>query len=249
MKSVLVPYRLAEPLASLADAFSADDAVVVAKGPAGAMVARLLEQTASRVAAHAEPTLVLSGDCTTALAAVAGLQRRGVRPGVVWLDAHADLETPQTTRSGDLGRMALAMLLGRAGAALREVLQLEPLAEEASVLAGARDVEPAEREALDASAVRTVAVDALADAPLPAAPWYVHLDVDLLDPAALPPLRRPVPGGPGPGAVGAALRALAARGTITALGVACTFTAQGLAQPDPLATIRPLIDAAFARTG
>jgi arginase len=243
LKRILVPYHHAEPLPALADAFPADDVVVVSKGPAGAMLARLYDGVASRVAASAEPVVVASGDCTTSLAIVAGLQRRGMAPGVIWLDAHGDFNTPRTTRSGYLGGMALALLVGRAGTSFTRSIGLQPVSEDACVLAGARDLDPAEHELLDGSAVRRIAdVASLASAALPAPPWYVHLDVDVIDPRELPPLRFPVPGGPGIDAASAALHALARRGTIAALGLACTFKPEVFTQPDGLARVLPLID-------
>jgi arginase len=245
VRRILVPYHHAEPLPALADAFAADDAVVVSKGPPGMMLARLYEQVARRVAAADGPVVVASGDCTTALGTVAGLQARGLQPGAIWLDAHGDFHTPRTTRSGYFGGMALAMLTGRAGAALASATGLRPLADEACGLVGARDLDPPEVEALAASRVRRIALADLAEAALPPPPWYVHLDVDVLDPADLPALRFPAPGGPAPDALAAALRALAARGPVAALGLACTFTAKALAAPDPLERIRPLLAAAL----
>jgi len=250
VRRILVPYHHADALPKLADAFVSDDAAVVSKGPAGAMVARLYDQVAARVAASDEPVVVASGDCTTALATVAGLQRRGLSPGVIWIDAHGDFHTPRTTRSGYLGGMALAMLVGRAGASLAHAMGLRAVAEDACALVGVRDIDPGEREQLDASAVRRIDdVTALAGAPLPPPPWYVHLDVDVIDPAELPPLRFPVPGGPSADTVADALRALASRGTIAALGLACTFTAKAFDERDPLARIRPLVDAALDPAG
>jgi arginase len=142
--------------------------------------------------------------------------------------------------------MALAMLAGRAGASLARSIGLQPVAEEACVLAGARDLDPAECDALGASAVRRVDdVAALAHATLPPPPWYVHLDIDVLDPGELPPLRFPAPGGPSASTVVAALRALASRGTIAALGLACTLAAKSFELPGALAHVEPLIGAAF----
>jgi arginase len=242
VRRILVPYHHAEPLPKLADAFAADDAIVVSKGPAGAMVTRLYDQVAARVAASDEPAVVASGDCTTALAIVAGLQRRGLAPGVIWLDAHGDFNTPHTTRSGYLGGMALAILTGRAGASLRKAIGLSALAADACALVGARDLDPAESALLGASGVRRIDdVRGLGDAPLPAPPWYVHLDVDIVDPDELAPLRFPAPGGPSAAVVAGALRALAARGPIAALGLACTFLPTALSD-DPLGPIRPLLD-------
>jgi arginase len=243
VRRILVPYHHAQPLPKLAAAFAADDAVIVSKGPAGAMVARLYDQVAARVAASDEPAVVASGDCTTALAIVAGLQRLGLAPGVIWFDAHGDLNTPRTTRSGYLGGMALAMLTGRAGASLREAIGLRAVADDSCVLAGARDLDPPEHELLAASPIRRVDdVRDLAHAPLPAPPWYVHLDVDVIDPAELAPLRFPAPGGPSAATVAGALRALAARGPIAAIGLACTFLPTSL-DDNPLAPILPLLDA------
>jgi arginase len=245
VKTILVPYRHAEPLPILAQAYHGDDAVVVSKGPAGAMLARLYEQVAMRVAASDEPIAVLSGDCTTALATIAGLQRRGALGGVIWIDAHADFHTARTTRSGDLSGMALAMATGRGGAALTAPLGLRALPDEACALAGVREIDPGEREALEAAPIRRFRLDQLASAPLPPGPWYVHLDLDVLDPAALPPLRFPVPGGPSLAQLGEALRRLARRGSIAAMGVGCTLTSQGLAAPDALAPVRPLLEDAL----
>lgn len=241
MKRIVVPYHHAEPLRRLVEAFDADDAIVVSAGPAGAMVQRIHQQIAARVAQCDEPVIVASGDCTTALPVVAGLQRRGLSPSVVWLDAHADFETPQTTRSGDLCRLALAMLIGRGGAALREASGLVALRGESCVLAGARDVDAAEAGALTAAGVQRVDdLAALAGAQLPPPPWYVHLDLDLIDPAELPPVRHPAPGGPAAEAIAAALRDLAARGPIVAIGLGCTFTAAALRADEPLAALRRL---------
>ncbi|MDP9106758.1 MAG: arginase family protein, partial [Candidatus Eremiobacteraeota bacterium] len=154
--------------------------------------------------------------------------------------------TPHTTRSGYFGGMALAMLTGRTGASLAESIGLRAVAGDACVLAGARDLEPAERDTLDASAVHRIDdVSALAHAALPPSPWYVHLDIDVIDPNELPPLRFPAPGGPSANAVAAALRALASRGTIAALGLACTLAPKAFERPDALAAIAPLVEAAL----
>ena len=244
VKTLLVPYHHAEPLPTLGQAFPADDAVVVAKGPAGAMLARLYEMTAARVAAATSPIAVVSGDCTTSMATVTGLQRRGTAPGVIWLDAHGDFHTPRTTRSGYFGGMALAMLTGRAGTTLTRPLGLRPVPEASCVLAGARDLDPGEREALAVSAIVRCSVDALAETLLPAGPWYVHLDVDVVDPAEIAGLRFPATGGPSIATVADALRSLAKRGDIAALGVACTLTPAALADPGALDGVRRLIDAA-----
>ena len=246
MRRILVPYHHAEALPAFAETFAADDVVIVSKGPPGATLAALYENVAARVAAAGEPVVVASGDCTTSLATVAGLQRRGIAPGVIWLDAHGDFNTPHTTRSGYLGGMVLAMLTGRAGGALTRAFRLNAVREDVCLLVGARDLDPLERELLEESAVRRIDdVSALAMAVLPPQPWYVHLDIDVIDPAELPPLRFPAPGGPGVNAVTLALRELAARGTIAALGLACTFAARAFSEENAFERIQPLVDAAL----
>lgn len=244
-RRILVPYHHAEALKTLAS-LAADDVVVVSKGPAGAMVARIMEQTAARVAATTQPVIVISGDDTTALATVAGLQRRGIAPGVLWLSARGGLHTAHTTRTGDLSGMALAMLTGRTGSALARSVDLRPVAGAACALVGTRALDDEERDAARNAAIRGVELAAVGEAPLPPAPWYVHLDVDLIDPDEVPPLRAPVPGGASVAAAGAALRALRARGEIAALGLACTFTAGALADPATPARIASLIEAICA---
>src|SRR6185312_8296206 len=91
-------------------------ATVVPPLPAGsrpARMKRLFEALADAIAAADRP-LLLSGDCTAALGTAAGLQRRAGNLAVTWLDAHGDFNTPETTISGYLGGMALALLTGRA---------------------------------------------------------------------------------------------------------------------------------------
>ena len=150
--------------------------------------------------ARAARPLVLSGDCPTARAAVAGLQRRHRDLAVVWLDAHGDFNTPAITTSGYLGGMALAMLTGRTPELFGDALGLRPVADTSVVLADARDLDPAERDALTASQVRRVPADPAAITSaldgLGRTPVYLHLDMDVIDSAQLPGLR--FPSGPGP---------------------------------------------------
>src|ERR1035441_9362321 len=142
-------------------------------GPAPGRMTLLYQAVAGAVARAARP-LLLSGDCPTALGAVAGLQRRYRDLAVVWLDAHGDFNTPAITISGYLGGpgppllprasrggMPLAMLTGRAPEVFCDALGLRPVADTDVVLAGARDLDPAERDALTLSQVRRVPADRL----------------------------------------------------------------------------------------
>ena len=125
--------------------------------------------------------LILSGNCGTALGAVAALDR----PRIVWLDAHGDLHTPDTTRSGFLDGMALATLTGRGWRSLARDLGLRPVPDERVDLVGARALDPAEVALLARSGIRSHGVDAdpsdLASAD--GGEVYLHVDLDVLDPS------------------------------------------------------------------
>lgn len=190
----------------------------------------------SRVArAVAEgPAVVESGDCTTALGTVAGLQHAGVDPAIVWFDAHGDVQTLETTASGYLGGLPLRLLAGYRPELIADRLALRSVAEDRILLAGARDLDPPEVRYLAGARIRRCEIPELAAGLLPDGPLYVHVDLDVIDSAALPGLRYPAPGGPAPGQVAEALRMILGTGRVAALGIACTWypghaTAQRLA--------------------
>jgi arginase len=243
VRRILVPYHHGDAVPALVQAFAADDAVVVSKGPLAPMLAAIAEMTATRIAATDEPALVVAADRLAALGTLAGLQRRGLTPSVLWLGAHAAFATASTTRDGYLGSLALAMLTGRGGAALRDPLGLRPIADEQCALVGVRALEGPERDALAATTIRRIDLAALDIAELPPPPWYVHLDADLLDPSEARSLRYPVPNGPTRPQVADALRTLSARGTIVALGLAGTFTSDAYKSPEAFAPFLTLADA------
>ncbi len=195
-------------------------------GPAPGRMTLLYQAVADAVARAARP-LLLSGDCPTALGAVAGLQRRYRNVAVVWLDAHGDFNTPAITISGYLGGMPLAMLTGRAPELFCDALRLRPVTDTNVVLADARDLDPAERDALTASQVRRVSADPAAITAalggLGRTPVYLHLDVDVIDSAQLPGLR--FPSGPGPSVtqIEQCLAAVCATGDVKAACIACAW--------------------------
>jgi len=142
--------------------------------------------------------VVLSGDCNTSAGVMAGLQRAGVDPAIVWFDAHGDVQTLETTTSGYLGGLALRLLTWVPARADRPPrLGLRPVPEERIVLAGPRNLDPPEVTYLAGAAIRRREVAALTAADLPAGPFYVHMDMDVIDGAGLPGLRFPAPGGTG----------------------------------------------------
>jgi arginase len=223
-----VPYHLDEYLPDL-DLPGWPAQVVTAELPAGDTWARLAvlsgrvaDAVAGAVGDSTRP-VVLSGDCTTALGTMAGLQRAGLDPGIVWFDAHGDVQTLETTASGYVGGLPVRLLAGYRPELIAGRLGLRPVPEHRIVLVGVRDLDPPEITYLAGAAIGRAEVTGLDLAALPDGPLYVHVDLDVVDPAVLPGLRYPVPGGTGAADVAAALRLLLATGRVAALGVACTW--------------------------
>jgi arginase len=167
-------------------------------------VARLV-----REAAGAEQLpLVLGGDHSVALGTLVGLAQVHGPGGVVWIDAHADLNTPETSPSGNVHGMVLAAALGLAGAAFAHDGWPLPAVEPGRVaLVGTRSLDEGERELLrnlnariftmsdiDKLGVERAMRQALAHV---AGPGFVHvsLDMDAVDPAFAPGVGTPVRGG------------------------------------------------------
>jgi arginase len=196
--------------------------------PDGAVPGRMtvLHRALAGAVARAARPLVLSGDCPAALGAVAGLQSRYRDLAVVWLDAHGDFNTPAITISGYLGGMALAMLTGRTPE-FSDALGLRPVADTSIVLADARDLDPAERDALAASKVRRAPADPAAItsalSELGRTPVYLHLDVDVIDSEQLPGLRFPSGPGPSIAQIEECLAAVCATADVKAASIACAW--------------------------
>jgi arginase len=201
--------------------------------PPGRMT--LLHQAVADAVARAAKPLLLSGDCPTALGVVAGLQCRYRDLAVVWLDAHGDFNTPAITISGYLGGMTLALLTGRAPELFGDALRLRPVADADVVLAGVRDLDPAERDALTVSQVRRVPADPAAITSaldgLGRTPVYLHLDVDVIDSAQLPGLR--FPSGPGPSVtrIEECLAAVCTTVDVRAACIACAWLPDRVSDP------------------
>lgn len=218
---VSLTQRLHAPVEPAAGAFR-DPVEAVCEGVARAV---------STSAAAGRVPLLFAGDCLAPLGVVAGLQRAGVSaPAVVWFDAHGDFNTPETSPSGYLPGMALALIVGRGDRGLVERLGLQPVDERQTLLVDARDLDEEEAEALAASQVARVQVSDVAEAVPGAAsgPVYVHIDVDVVDPTDMPGMGFPAAAGPSLAAVAEALAALAATDRLCAVSFGMTFRADGL---------------------
>ena len=242
-----VPYHLDEYLPDL-DLPLGEGEVITADLPVGdawsrlAALYRLVADAVASAAGRGGCPVVLSGDCMTALGTVTGLQRAGINAGIVWLDAHGDVQTLETTASGYLGGLPLRLLVGYRPGLIAAGLGLRPVPERRVMLVGARDLDPPEVAYLDGAFIGRSEVAGLDAAALPAGPLYVHIDLDVIDPAEVPGLRYPAPGGPGSEDVAGALRMLLATGQVAAVGLACTWRpGHGAA-----ARIRPHLEAALA---
>ena len=131
--------------------------------------------------------VLLAAECSIGLTTLPVVHRHRPDATILWLDAHGDFNTPDTTESGYLGGMGLAGAVGRWNAGLVPD-QADP---RRVVLAGVRDLDGAEREALEKSSVTVIGASpvetlvAVSNA-LDGAPVYVHLDLDVIDPAQMP---------------------------------------------------------------
>lgn len=181
---------------------------------------RPLADFVARAAARGDRPVSIAGDCCTAIACLAGLRRAGLDPLLIWLDAHGDFNTWETSPSGFLGGMPLAMLVGRGEQTLLQAVSLPPLAETQVVLCDARDLDPAEKQALDASQVTHLGeIDALLDLPRQARSIHLHFDTDILNPQDAPAMSYATPGGPSATHLSDVFRRLAAAQHIASVSV------------------------------
>lgn len=169
-------------------------------------------RTKAAVAAKRVP-IVLGGDHSVAAGSIAGaaahLRTKNERIGVMWIDAHGDLNTPATSRSGNVHGMPLAALLGNGDKAMSSIAGAGAAVRAGDVaLVGLRDLDQPERthikkwglgaftmRALDERGVRAVLEEAIARITKDTAGIWVSFDMDVIDPAEAPGVGTAVPGG------------------------------------------------------
>lgn len=164
-----------------------------------------LATTVKRAIAKGQLPLVLAGSCDVSMGVLAGFEHAGC--GVVWIDAHGDFNTPDSTISGYFAGMSLAVITGHCYSNVwAEVGDNTPIAETATLMLGVRDLDPAERKLLELSAIQVVgwkegkpqrdvlaSLDELAGR---VREVYLHIDMDALAPEDAPGLvMPPVEGG------------------------------------------------------
>jgi arginase len=180
--------------------------------------------------------VLLASDCTIAMATLPALARREPAARVVWLDAHGDFNTPDTTASGYLGGMCLAAACGRWDAGFGPGFDPHRV-----VLSDGRELDAGERDEMERAALPVVP-----PADVPAAVRgervFVHVDLDVLDPSEMP-FSFPAAGGMSVGALRTLLAELA--GVAEIAGVEVTSTASAGAAGRLADMLEPLMRPTF----
>lgn len=179
-------------------------------------IAAACEELASRVdaaLAGGSVPVVLGGDHSIAVGSVSGLasyhRRRGEKVGLIWLDAHADINTPESSPSGNVHGMPLAALLGEGAPELTRVAGFAPkVAADQVAVIGARSLDPGERDRIRSLGVRVftmseldergmgeVIKEAIRIASAGTAGFHVTMDMDFIDPSFAPGVGTPETGG------------------------------------------------------
>jgi len=185
----------------------------------GMLNATLAAEVAATRAAGNLP-IVIAGDCTASIGVLAGLQQETPDLTLVWYDAHGDFNTHETTPSGFIGGMPLAMLCGRGEQTIVAGAGAKVHPESQVILTDARDLDPGEKEAVAASAlIHLPDVAGLLDVPLPDKPIYIHFDSDVLRLSDMAAVNYPAQGGSDLATIEASLTRLAQTGRVAAVSV------------------------------
>jgi arginase len=172
-------------------------------------VCRLLADRVSLIVSEGAFPLVLGGDQSISIGTLAGLARTETKRGIIWMDAHADFNTPETTPSGSIHGMALASILGYGDRRLARFGGVWPKAsEQNSVLIGGRSFDKKEEKLLinsgvtvftmkdvDRLGMRRVLDEAIEIARKDVKQVHLSFDVDVMDPREAPGTGTPVQGG------------------------------------------------------
>jgi len=191
--------------------------------PAGPTHARYLPQiahTCARLADmvegaadHGQVAIVLGGDHSAAVGTVAGMSRhlhkKGHKLGLLWIDAHADMNTPDSSPSGNVHGMPLACIIGQGPAELTGIAGRTPMVDPRNVaIVGLRSVDDIERfnvrgagvhpftmRDIDERGMRTVMQEAIHAVTSGTAGFHLSFDLDAVDPSEAPGVGTPVHGG------------------------------------------------------
>lgn len=162
---------------------------------ASLIVCKRLAATTQKVIEAGRLPIVLAGGCDASAGALSGFDH--AQSGVVWFDAHGDFNTPETTISGYLAGMSMAVITGHCYRSYwAQMGNSTPIRESATLMLGVRDLDLAEEERLDHSDIQVVkwlngkpqsdvriAIDRLSKH---VREIYLHIDMDSLDPECAP---------------------------------------------------------------
>jgi arginase (EC 3.5.3.1) len=198
--------NLAVPLAEQIEPPDADEPLRYLQPIAG-IVRDLAQQVRQVISGNTLP-IILGGDHSLSIGSVAGVAHNR-RVGVIWLDAHGDYNTPETTPSGNIHGMGLAVLTGRGHPMLTGLIGRTPVLRPGdAALVGVRNLDDGERELLRTSGVRVftmhdidrrgmaaVMEEAILHVSAGTIGFHLSFDLDVLDPHEAPGVGTPVLGG------------------------------------------------------
>lgn len=190
-----------------------------------------LAQTVEGIERAGDMPIVLGGDHSIAIGTLAGLRRAGRRPGVIWLDAHGDFNTPRSTPSGNVHGMPLAVAVGLAADPFPDDLRGSVDAR-SCVLLATRQVDPGERDNIRRAGVTAITMAEIDRIGMAAAMEraieiashgqgiHLSLDMDAIDPDDAPGVGTPVRGGLTYREAQLAMEMLAASGRLRSIEIA-----------------------------
>jgi len=193
------------------------------------------------------PAIVIGGDCSVELGAVEHASASQGDVALVWFDAHADINLPETSPSGAFTGMVVRSLMGQGPELLASAA---PLAASRIVLAGARDLDDAEAAFVESEGIAHIfAADLTAEALVEAVAAtgaqsvYLHIDLDVLDPDAITGIDSPVPFGLSVPTLIESIVALKSRFRFAGAGVTEFAPATPASAADDMGTILRIIGA------
>ena len=201
-KTVLTPYFLDKHLPGLEELKDWDWVLNRETLPESTVMDRMsvlhasLADAVEEICLAGELPVSIAGDCCTAIPMLAGLRRAVLNPLLIWFDAHGDFNTMESSPSGFLGGMPLAMLVGKGEQTLLEALDLDPIEEERVILTDGRDLDPGESILVSRSAVTHLQkTQELMDYSFSDQPLWIHFDTDILNLEDVPAQNYPAPDG------------------------------------------------------
>jgi arginase len=190
-----------------------------------APIHQALADAVSQAVAAGDRPVAIVGDCCQTIPVMAGLERHGLKPAMVWLDSHGDFNTFETSPSGYVFGMPLAMMTGRGDQRMLEAVGLSPIEDRRVLLSDGRDLDPGERDLVKASGIRHMEKVIGVPYALPDGPIYLHVDVDILDGRVVPAMIYTIKGGPSPEGLAAVIDAILQTGRVIAVSIGATWDA------------------------